>query len=268
MAEFLKPPTFAVSSENPSQTLKDYKQESKLYLTAGNKDGSPGNQKVALLLYSMGKDYIKVFNNFTYAEEGEKDDLDVIFHKFDEYFEPKKLVKLYVTKFQCRQQQTGGTTAEFITALRELAKNCEFGDLEERQIAIQISNGVKDEALRRKLWDDDLTLDEVIKKCHIHEQRNENKPLYMDDGKDVNAIRGRGRRPPQKDQRDQPRGNKPPSSSNPGSRGHKHENTRGLINCGNCGNTHQANNCPAKFKTCNFCQNKGHFYSLQKTNEL
>lgn len=90
--------------------------------------------------------------------------------KFQNYFEPKK--------FQNRQQQLGETVAEYVTALREIRRNYEFGKIEERMLVVQISNGVKDDDLRKRLWDDDLSLTETIKKCHIYEQWKDNKALF------------------------------------------------------------------------------------------
>ena len=69
------------------------------------------------------------------------------------------------------------TDLPYILALRELAAQCEFGDLEERQISVQISNGVLDQHLREKLWEDDLTLTDVVKRCAGHEQSKLNKKL-------------------------------------------------------------------------------------------
>ena len=93
-----------------------------------------------------------------------------------------------MTQFQQHRQQSHETVAEYITALQELASHCEFGTLEKRQIAIQLSNGVRDE----KLWDDDLTLEEAINKCLRFEQAQESRKLCSDDAQ-VHAIRGRGR---------------------------------------------------------------------------
>ena len=47
---------------------------------------------------------------------------------------------------------------------------CEFERLKDRQIDLQIPNGVRDRKLMEQLWEDDLSLDTVIKKCHLYEQ--------------------------------------------------------------------------------------------------
>ena len=64
-----------------------------------------GKTKVAMLLCSMGPQWMKVFNRFQYTNEEDKDKLEIVKDKFDAYFVPRKLVKSYITRFQKRQQQ-------------------------------------------------------------------------------------------------------------------------------------------------------------------
>ncbi len=60
-------------------------------------------------------------------------------------------------------------------------------------MAVQISNGVRDEQLKKKLWDQDLTLEQIIEKCQTHELRAESAGLYSK-SKEINTVqRGRGR---------------------------------------------------------------------------
>ena len=98
----LKPPKFYPASENLAQTWRDYKTEFHVYLEAAGKMEVVDIQKIALLLYGMGKDYIKIYENFVCAKEGDKKKFKKIITHCDSYFEPKKLVKLYVTKFQMK----------------------------------------------------------------------------------------------------------------------------------------------------------------------
>ena len=93
---------------------------------------------MAMLLYAMGPAYTKVFNKFTFTNNDQKKQLKIVLERFDSYFEPKKLVKSYITRFQQRVQEPQETVAEYISALRDLASHCEFGELEDRQVAIQI----------------------------------------------------------------------------------------------------------------------------------
>ena len=153
-------------------------------------------------------------------------------------------------------------------------------------LAIQISNGVRDQDLRKKLWDDDLELDDIIRKCHVHEQRKESKTLYSDShsastsSTNVNyQRRGRGRgnfRQPQGSRYSRgfqgQRGRSTHSQTRQMDRStststrnyqrrdtHRSEQASSTTPCENCATIHQANQCPARGKECNYCHKIGHF---------
>ena len=85
---------------------------------------------MSMLLYAMGPAYTKVFKQFNFTNNDQKKQLKIVFEKFDSYFEPKKLVKTYITRFQQRVQEPQETVTEYISALRDLASHCEFDALE------------------------------------------------------------------------------------------------------------------------------------------
>ena len=221
-----------------------------------------------------------------------KKQLKIVLEKFDSYFEPKKLVKSYITRFQQRVQEPQETVAEYISALRDLASHCEFGELEDRQVAIQISNGVRDTKLKEKLWEDDLDLDQVTKKCNSFEQSKETRKLCAREAQ-VHAVsargqsrgrsRGRGDRGNSRGRGQSPYG-AAASSSAPGRgvpyrgrgqapRGQHYQSQpyhgqayRGQSRqsnyqsgCRNCGLIHGPRQCPAYNRNCNKCHALGHF---------
>ena len=54
------------------------------------------------------------------------------------YFAPKRNVMSERYKFRCRAQQRDELIDSYLTALHELAKSCEFGELESEMIRDQI----------------------------------------------------------------------------------------------------------------------------------
>ena len=296
MEHYFKPPQpFSPGSsetQNLGQAWKDWKQQFELFLTAAEKKDSPGEVKVAMLLCAMGPAYTKVYNKFTFTNNDQKKQLKIVLEKFDSYFEPKKLVKSYITRFQQRVQEPQETVAEYISALRDLASHCEFGELEDRQVAIQISNGVRDTKLKEKLWEDDLDLDQVTKKCNSFEQSKETRKLCAREAQ-VHAVsargqsrgrsRGRGDRGNSRGRGQSPYG-AAASSSAPGRgvpyrgrgqapRGQHYQSQpyhgqayRGQSRqsnyqsgCSNCGLIHGPRQCPAYNRNCNKCHALGHF---------
>lgn len=276
MALFQPPKPFSPpQSVNQAQAWVEWKEQFLLYLQATEKMKAEEVVKTSMLHYAMGSEWTKVAKTFTYAAEGDEKKLDKVLQKFTEYFEPKKLLKAYVTKFQQRVQKPNESLQDYITAVRDLAAECEFGDLCERQVCIQISNGVRDQKLKEKLWEDDLSLDDVIKRCHQFDQLVETRRIHTTESAQVNVVhrgrgysRGRGR--DNHGRADRGRDNRRHADHGRDDRGRVgrgqgHGSTgqqppRGRNwKCGKCGQGHQPRQCPAYGKTCHKCKKVGHF---------
>ena len=155
-----------------------------------------------------------------------------------------------------------------------------------------ISNGVRDTKLKEKLWEDDLDLDQVTKKCNSFEQSKETRKLCAREAQ-VHAVsargqsrgrsRGRGDRGNSRGRGQSPYG-AAASSSAPGRgvpyrgrgqapRGQHYQSQpyhgqayRGQScqsnyqsGCRNCGLIHGLRQCPAYNRNCNKCHALGHF---------
>lgn len=257
---------------NLAQAWRDWKELFELYLVAAEKENVEDAVKVGILKYSMGPEWIKVAKTFTYVTDEDDEVLANVLEKFDEYFQPKKLLKAYITRFQKRVQGPNESLNDFIADVRELGSQCEFGETEETQVSIQISNGVRDKKLQEKLWEDDLSLQDIIRRCHQYDQLQETRQITSADPghpHHVNAVsrgrgssrgrsrgrshRGRGRSQGTSQQYQQPRP-------------YNHQSSRGRgrgrnmnQDCLNCGRTHAPRRCPAFGKPCNNCGKLGHF---------
>lgn len=281
---FKAPENFAPPPDsNVAQAWSDWKQQFEYFILAAEKKDANGETKIAMLLCSMGPQWIKVFNSFTFEPVADKKNFEKVKEKFDKYFEPKKLLKGYITRFQNRKQSANESLSEYIAAVRELASNCEFGNQLQTQVCVQISNGVRDAKLREKLWEDDLTLDDVIKRCNFYDQMEANRKVAGTEEKTVHyAARGRSRgrqgsRGRSRGRSSSGRGWNQSRSSSAGrgwnqsqeqSRGQYHQrgfrgrNFRGRVSwsqCRNCGYQHDPQYCPAKSKICYKCSKTGHF---------
>ena len=300
MSEFIKPPRFVVSDErNQSKAWTEFKEELQIYLVAAGKDGAEDAQKIGILLYTMGKPWQKVFNNLDISEDDRKKYKEVL-AKFDTYFEPRKLKKGYMTEFLNRKQKDGESLSHYITMLKDLASKCEFGDGLDDQLCVAISNGVKDDRLREKLWCEDLNLEEIIKRCQLWEQKEQIRHLYapkQNTAAEVHAVyshyrgrsrsrRGRGaarssfrpdsRYPQTSGQQTQDSGRQMQTSTAYRGRGSGRGQARGSDRrpyhavqgqagrCGQCDTNHPPKKCPAFGKKCNFCKKYNHFARVCK----
>jgi len=171
------PPKFVPTEKNVCAAWRSFKEELENYFIAADLSGVSGRRKVAILLYTMGSKYKDIFETFTFANADEKKNFNLVKEKFDNYFEPKKVTKLYMKQFDTCTQLETESVGEYVSRLRGIAQYCDFGTTLENQLCKQISVGVKYNELRDRLWADDLTLDQIINKCHLHEQRVQSKSI-------------------------------------------------------------------------------------------
>ena len=275
----ITPPKFTPRSHELgvlSTTWKEFQAELNIYFLASGQNAVGDERKIALLLYQMGRQYARVFENeLTFATPADRKKYDYVCQQFKLYFEPKKLTRSYISQFQRRTQTRNESVSDYITALTDIAKMCDFGDKEEELLCVQIGNGVRDEILKKKLWDESLSLKQIIEKCQTHELREEMfSSTQQTQTTNVNAVRrGRGRsttrggarryfhhdEQPQlrfRGQHQQPatlRG-----ASRGASRGRGQQMPREQT-CRNCGRNHPPRQCPAFDKSCNACGRRGHF---------
>ena len=95
------------------QVWREFRDDMDNYIIAAGPEKADGPRKVSILLYSMGTRYRKIFASFTFAEDNDRKDYDKVTKKFDEYFEPKKLTKLYMKKFNACVQKPTKTVSEY-----------------------------------------------------------------------------------------------------------------------------------------------------------
>ena len=190
------PPKFADDHGSSPRTWLDYKDELLNYFVAAGINDAADARKIAILKYGIGPRLRETLTTFVYVDPAKADKFADVLKALDDYFEPKKLVKLNMKKFDACCQEEGETIGAYISRLRSLANKCEFGATADNQLCKQLSSGVRSKTLRDKLWSEDLTLDKLIEKCHLHEQRQESLDV-IDNKSQVNAVsrgRGRGRR--------------------------------------------------------------------------
>lgn len=95
----------------------------------------------------------------TTLTEKEKTNFNVVIQKFEDYFVPQKNESVKAHVFFIRNQHEGETFDTYITDLKRLSADCNFGDLKERLIRDRVVAGIIDKRLKdRLLRESDLTL--------------------------------------------------------------------------------------------------------------
>ena len=227
-------------------------------LASGLADGSDEKQ-VSTLLYCLGEETEAVLTS-TNITDDEKKVYCTVMSKFDGYFRVRKNVIFEIARFNRHSQQAGESANQYITALYELAENCEYGALKSEMIRDRLVVGIRDSGLSERLQlDADLDLEKAKKSIRqreaVHEQQQSLKTAEQPSK--IEALRPD--KPPSRRQKSsQPygRGRQKAASSSR----QKTTPARATKHCNRCGNEpHTRDKCPAKDATCHYCKRKGHY---------
>ena len=129
----LEPPAGLILTGNVAENWKKFKQRFDVYMTASGAGEKEDKQKACILLHVIGEEALQVYNTFQFGE-GQEFELDTILEKFERYCTPKKNTTYERHKFFTRVQRSEETIDQYVTELRTMTKNCEFGDLSDSLI--------------------------------------------------------------------------------------------------------------------------------------
>lgn len=270
---------------NMSDNWKFFVQKFKIYLIASKNSLEQSAFQVALLLNIIGDRALKVFNNFTFDKTEDKENIDIVLKKFEDYFMPEKNVTYERHMFFLREKRNGESIDSYVTELRDLCSTCEFGQISDSLIKDQIILGIKDRVIKdRLLRIKDLDLSKAVEVCRAAEQsksqlegicnnqdstsidihklqlRTGNK--YNNQGSIGNTSKWKNKMAatPVKQNHNSL------LSSNSSFSNNKCKSFSGVVNnkisCHRCGYNHKKSNCPAYGKKCMKCHKIGHFANM------
>ncbi|XP_042143633.1 uncharacterized protein LOC115316197 [Ixodes scapularis] len=231
----LPPPKPLDTSGDAWLGWKNWKREFALFSTATQLSNQPEEVQAATLLITIGEEARKAYETFKFTTDEERNSVEVLIQKFEEYYKPATNLTFQEFRFGSRDQKEGEPFNEWLTELRILAKNCEFGELEDRMLRSRIILGVRDKSLQRKLLVENPTYEKTVELCRLQEQGQEKFREITGTAQGasettINAVAAK----------------KSP--------------------CSRCGYfTHRGETCPAKGKTCKKCGRLNHFAQVCKT---
>ncbi|KAK9730704.1 hypothetical protein QE152_g14320 [Popillia japonica] len=124
----------------------------------------------AQLLHYIGDDGFKIYTTFKLVE-GQQNKLRDLLQKFEEHFIGKENVAYERYKFFTYRQEEGESLEDFIIELKKKANRCKLEGLQDSLIVTMITCGIRNEAIRQRLLEDDtLTLEKVIESAKVRSQ--------------------------------------------------------------------------------------------------
>ena len=164
MMQGIQPPTgLNLSVKHKAANWKVYKQQWENYSIVAQLEKQTEEYRVALFLYSIGPDAIKIYNSFDLSEANRRK-LSEIIKQFDKYAigETNKTYERYV--FNSRDQKEGESMDAYVGELRTLTQSCNFCTcLQDSLIRDCIVLGIRDGKTRKRLLlQNKLTLTKCI----------------------------------------------------------------------------------------------------------
>lgn len=219
---------------------KLWASEYRLYATATGLAGKPKDVQAATFLVVIGEEGRRIYSTFNFDTEEDRKEVDKLFEKFEEHCKPVINLAYHDFVFGTRDQKTGERFDEWLTELRTLIRNCEYGELEERMLKSRIILGIKDKRLQSHLINENPEFRKLVDICRTREKSKEqveeiqktthggrgNEDKRQDSSEEVNLV--------QKDK-----------------------------GCSKCGyKFHKSQVCPAEGKKCKQCGKLNHFATV------
>ena len=190
MAEALasiKPPPALIVSENPVENWKLFKQSWDNFAIIAKLHAQDEEYKKALFLHCIGTDALRVYNTLTFTEE--ENQLSHILTKLETLLIGEANETYERFRFIQRQQQYGETFDNYLTALKSLAKTCNFADLHDSLLRDRLVIGIKSNNTRKRLLQErNLNLSKCIDICRASET-SEKQLRVIDSDEKVHKIR-------------------------------------------------------------------------------
>ena len=143
-----------------STDIEVYFERLRSYFTV---HGTSVAKQLPTLIRVMGDEAYTTLRNLCLPGKVNDKSLSEIEEILENYYSPPKSETVYRLAFQKRAQELSESVIQYITALKKMAVNCNFEDLEVR-LKDQLIFGIKNEQLQKKLLEDrTLTFVEAVK---------------------------------------------------------------------------------------------------------
>jgi len=151
--------------------FKAWKTQWSAYTSLSGLDKQSAPKQVQALTLCFSRETLTIVDNLGLTEE-QRGDATCIVEAIQRYVEGQINESVERRNFRRRTQQPGEAFDDFLVALRELAKTCQFcsDECTQKNIRDQIIEGLIDgDTVESLLQEKDLTLDTTITKCRGQE---------------------------------------------------------------------------------------------------
>ena len=173
-----------------------WKSQWEAYFSLSGLDKQPANKQVQALTLCFSRETVTVVDNLgmTVAQRGS---VDEIISAIEQYVRGQLNESVEHRNFKQRVQQEGESFDDFLVALRELAKTCNFCSDEciQKNIRDQVVTGLVDgDTVEDLLKEKKLTLETTVSKCRAHEMAKRQR-MELVGGPSATSVQALQRKP-------------------------------------------------------------------------
>ena len=166
----LSPPEALNLDGNIAENWRRWKQRFEIFSLASGLSEKDAGIQAAAFLHVAGPEALEIYNTFSWPTADDKNKVDKIMEKFDQYCNPRKNITWERHKFNTRNQQPGETIDQYVTDLKTKAQTCEFAELKDGLIRDRIICDINcDRTRARLLKEGELTLQKALDICRANE---------------------------------------------------------------------------------------------------
>ncbi|XP_068916131.1 uncharacterized protein NfI isoform X3 [Tenebrio molitor] len=299
MQNSAKPPSELKLDGDNAAEWSFFVQKLNIYLQATKAEKETEEYKGAVLLNCVGDKALKIYNTFKFESVKEKTSFASIQAKFTAYFAPTINVTYERYIFFSRDMREEESVDEYVTQLKQLSENCEFGTLSESLIKDRLVLGIRDKNVKdRLLRTKNLDLVKAVEICKAAEITNKQMEILCttsgrrtDEFQSVMGVRKtedgqkRVQRQGTASGRDRDGKREEASSRQRGAHFKNHQQTQissnnfnadnkqsfdanYMYNCNRCGSLHKPRECKAYGKKCKNCGGYNHFAKFCKNRRI
>lgn len=152
-----------LTEDNITSNWQTWKEDFIIFMKVTGYIDKPNEVRANLLKNRIGKVGIEAIQNISFNNIRDKDDMDILIEKLDEYFNSPKKEAVERYHFFTRSKKQNESIEQYINILREKAKTCNFKDMTDSIIRDKIILDTHDKILRKKFFEEDnLDLSKLV----------------------------------------------------------------------------------------------------------
>ncbi|XP_072759356.1 uncharacterized protein [Anoplolepis gracilipes] len=239
MEAFARAPDPLTKTNDMASNWHSWKEDFIIFMKVTGYIDKPNEFRANLLKNRIGKIGIDAIQTMSFDNPQDKDDMDILIAKLEEFFNPPKNEVVERYQFFIRDKKQTETIEQYINILREKAKTCNFNDMTDSIIRDKIILITQDKILRKKFFETkNLDLQKLVVIYNDYSINTEKmKEVTKESTKEVAKE----------------------SVQNPSPFPQKLPNNDPKKKCWRCNTQHPLGKCPAYGSKCTKCNEINHF---------